>query len=295
MAKELCWICAGLFSLLSGCATDCTYTDAQLSVFNAANEQELLTIKASVCPEASATIVENDTYYILSVVSESALANNEDPWNAFEQGRQITFPLIGINEQSRHLIEVRHRSSLWNNLDDPYISYWTNTSEGATSSFTANASLTGHPLYLILSLLNADDKGGSKTWAIFNWNELNGAPMRDIRGWECFMNNRYSFMKGNRFKYDPNGPSDEGPLCRKDSALFGRFEEATEVYGTYIITQSEDELLIKTKSTVSFDQFYEATYEVIFYDWNQLHIVMTNDADQKAIAVLTPYQYDEDL
>lgn len=279
----------------SSCETECSYNQAQLKVNNATNGEELLSITAPVCPEGSATIVENESYYILSVLAESALADGEDPWASFEEGKQITFPMIGIHEESRHIIEVRHRSSLWNNLDQPYLSNWDNVSEGDVNSYKTEIQLTGHPLYLMLSLLNVDDKGGAKTWAIFNFETLDGAPLQDMTGWECFMDNRYSFMKGNRYKYDPNGPGNDGPLCLKDSLRFSRYQNITKDFGTYQVLQNRGGLQLRMKSNVSSDNFLESEYEVISYDWDELRLLLSNDNNEQAVAVLTPYQYDETL
>jgi len=285
----------GTLLLFSSCRTECEYTEAELIVNEAVSKTNILSIRGPLCDGGSSLVVEDSNYYILSVVHEGAMSQERDPFESFELGRQITSPLTGINTGSRHIIEVRDRATLWNNINNPYLSETKRTNEGDVAQFKGEISLTGHPLYAILSLLNIDDKGGSKTWKIFRMENADGSSLSDLSHWQCYLDNRYTFLKGSRFKYDPNDLGDEGLICDRERALFPNPSMADNAFGSYWVDHEGGELQVKCTIRTSLSDSYEMIFKVRSYDWEELQVILRNDVGEQAVAILTPYEYNDTL
>lgn len=284
-----------LMGMVCSCETDCSFDNAQLEVKEGASESTVLSINGPICPEDNSTTEQNSDYFVLAVVEESAASLGLDPYETFEEGKQVTSPLTGINESSRHIFEVRHKATLKNNLNHPYFTTVENTSEGQLLRFTGKVELTGHELQLMLPLLDIDDKGGSKTWQVAEVTTPEGNPVPNLDDWECFLDNKYSFMKGKRMRYDPNGEDDQGLLCPQELDYFSDPSSVTRVYGTYSVDDSGADLIINTRINMSINEVYEVAFKVISYDWNELKVEAENGLGQKAIAILTPYEYNDNI
>lgn len=290
------WIVVASFVLfLWSCKTECGHTEAELIVVEAESKNSILSIKGPVCEEGSSVVFEDSNYYILSVVHEGAMSREKDPFESFELGQQITSPLVGINSNSRHIIEVRDRATLWNNINDPYLPQTEVNNNGNVLQYNGEISLTGHPLYAILSLLNIDDRGGSKTWKIFRMENADGSSLSDLSHWQCYLDNRYTFLKGNRFKYDPNGLEDDGAICNRESALFPNPLQAANVFGTYTVEDDGAQLLVKCSVRTSLSEAHEIVFNIRSYDWEELQVILRNDVGEQAVAIFTPYEYNDTL
>lgn len=288
----------GMGILMGGvysCDTECSFDNAQLAVVEEASGTNVMTINGPICPENTAVVEQDENYFVLAVVEESAASFSLDPYEAFEEGKQITSPLTGINESSRHIFEVRDKSTLKNNINHPYFTSIDNTSEGKLLSYTGKVELNGHELMLMLPLMDIDDKGGAKTWQVSEVTTTDGNPVPNIDDWACFLDNKYSFLKGQRMRYDPNGDDDTGLLCAQELDYFTDPSSVSNVYGTYAVDDSGTDLMIKTHINMSINEVYEVSFKVVSYDWNELKVEAENGLGQKAIAILTPFEYIDNI
>ena len=283
-----------LICFFYNCDTDCTYQQATLIVEKTDGE-EIVKIEGAICPEDQTTKEENENYYVLPIVYESAVSNGVDPYTAFEIGKAYTSPLTGINENSRHIIEVRDRSSLEHNLNNPYTTTLNNNSQADQLIYTGQVELTGHELQLMLALLNIDDHGGSKTWRIEKATWPDGSEITELDDWECILDNEYSFMKGRRMRYDPNGTDDQGLICNKELDYFDNEDDVTHVYGTYAIEETGTDLFINIEISTSLTNTYTERIKVVSYDWQELKVEVENDNGQTAVATIIPKEYNDNI
>jgi hypothetical protein len=272
----------------------CPFDELNYTVKNSQNDEEVATITAQGCSTDNANVAISPEYVGRVYFNESVTILGIEPYHAFEMGSANTRNVELIENTTKHIIEVIHKSTLANNLNNPYpIStddFKLSGQEGSMSKTgSANIQLNGHPLQLILSLQNVDDEGGAKTWRFQSakYADTNEEIPLDDVDWECFFDNGYTYMKGNRFRYNPNGT-----LCNKEKDFFTDVNDPGSVYGQYSIEINENnnpEVVLEVIESP--DDTRKERIEILSWDtndWNTITIKVKNpENEEEVIAVMS--------
>lgn len=281
------------FLWFQGCTDDCHYDTIQLTAHIGGST--IYDLNGTICPSESTTETKSPGHVVIPILYESALYHGVDPYHAFEQGETQVDHLANISVQSEHLVDIRDRNTLANNLNNPTASSVSDQTNAPTIDIDLDFALDGHPLYLMLALQDVDDLGGAKRWEVQQATWPDGTEITELGQWACIMDNVYIFMKGTRFMYDPNKADNTGLLCDKELDYFTDPGSVDKVFGTYTVELDGNELYIRTRINTSTNTSYERDFRVISHSWSQLILEVENDEGQKAHAVLSPTNYPSEL
>ncbi len=240
---------------------------------------EIAHLSGQVCPTDKVETTPVSPEFIARIYfREIAELNHLDVYTAFEQGIPKVMPLEIVEQHTDHIIEIINKNDLSNNFNNPYpidISDFEleGPEDGSTKNGNATIELNGHPLQLILSLTDINDEGGAKKWKFnFATEALTGDTINlNDSQWVCFFDNDYTFLKGNRFKYDPNNTG-----CNEELDKFPN-KEPQVVFGKYSITTG-DKPAIKLEITSGTSSTIEESFIVEEWDpnnWDQIKVRAT--------------------
>lgn len=270
---------------------ECPFQKMRYMVNNASNSEEIATITAQGCSTDQADIAISPEYVGRIYFAESVNNLGEETYHAFEKGYENTRNVEIVEQSTNHIIEIIEKNTFINNLNNPYPievdDFKLSGEEGnIIKTGKADVELKGHPLQLILALQDVDDEGGAKTWKFHSAKdaETNVAiPLNDV-DWECFFDNSYTYMKGKRFKYDPNGT-----LCNNEKDYFPK-EDPFNVYGKYSINSSGKNPIVVLEIVDSGNSTRSENIEITEWsidDWNTLTVKVKNPKnDKEAVALM---------
>ncbi|MBI1183865.1 hypothetical protein GC194_06315 [bacterium] len=287
--KTLLGLCS-VAACMQSCGESCTYTEMEMN-FKVQGKGDFASIKGKLCPTQLESATAKPSFYVLPVIYESALNNGNDPYTCFERGQVQIANFTYTTKESPTIVEIRDVVTLQNNLNHPYISHITDNSENGLLSLDCELELSGHPLYLMLALQDVLDEGGGKVWRTTGAIWPDSSEITELDAWKCILDNSYTFLKGNRFAYDPNGDDNSGMICDKELDYFTDPASVTKVYGTYSVSVENDEVYLVLKIAKSPSETKEQKIKVLAYDWYKMSIEVQNDAGEVAIAQLAPVAF----
>jgi hypothetical protein len=272
---------------------ECPFNQLDYVIFikEAGQRNEVGRVTAQACTGENGTVTTNSEYVGRVYFKESANIEGQEVYSAFEEGNNTTRHVEAIEQSAEHILEFINVNDLSNNLNAPnptFVSPFDIITNNEESDLVGEAEveLTGHPLQLILALNDINDKGGAKTWKFFSAQDAdsNDIPLDDIE-WECFFDNTYTYMKGNRFKYNP-----KGTLCNKEKEFFDDVNNPSNVYGTYRIETIGENPVVVLEVIEGPDKTREERVEVLDWnpeDWSTITIKVSHpDDDREVIAVM---------
>lgn len=278
---------------MGACEVDCQYNQVELTVLE--NGVELAKVQGDACSDIEPVVTKSPGHIIIPILSISALGDSKDPYTAFEIGEELVTPANSILQEGPHIVEVRDIATLSNNINDPKVKNLVSENQGENYVAQGDVVLSGHELQLMLALENINDPGGAKLWTVGEARFPDGTLIDpNAPGeWSCFLDNRYTFMKGRRMKYDPNMEDNSGSLCDAELDYFTDPSSVTQVYGTYEILQTDDALIVRTSVSTSISEFYVVDFQILEYSWDVIKTEVANFEGEIIEVDLIPSDYPE--
>lgn len=250
-------------------------------------------IRAEACPESIDSNTAEGFWtqaYFRPMANEAGLTVEE----AFELGQEQIAPIeIVANDQhfDGSFIEVRNLETLASNIDRKNFDFSYEKVNGSLQ-IQANTELSAHPLLLYLSLAGPRDRGGAKNWKVdrITKDEAGVNSVDSISKWDCAIDNEYAFQKGNRVRYDANGPEDDGSLCQQELDYLDGQEAPEYIYGNYEVSLSENDgvsldIFVNDPNNAG-QTLLKLHFPVVSYDWFSMTLQVENDEGEIAYAQL---------
>ena len=316
------WVLIPVF-ILASCVEeeDCPYNGVQISISTAErprNEGTQFNFYWENCLNGAedGTLSRPDQikYFSQIYLEQSALAAGDpqmDVYRYFEQGTQLYENAQGATEQQRNLVEIRNKTTLYSNIGNPLPDLSDLSSVTAVPTLIPQEDgsfvqgtfrvlylfyftrLHSHPAYIYLALESVDDPGGSKRWSYESVTKLDGSPLKPEQAakWECTLDNELAFMKGNRLRYDPNGPNNDGPLCPDEEDYIADLGSIEKLYGQYQIIEENNKAYLRLYTNNSIDgnviQGFDRKYEIVSVNFTELKVIVpSEDGTEFALATL---------
>lgn len=281
-----------LIPIWMGCSDACEETTVVIEDQKSGGNASIASL-SNTAPDMCNDYVVNEgddfnDYYIGYYFQEGANADGKDVVEAFEEGTTNYLPTGNQPTlEDYNLFDVRRKSDGMNNFNAPSQYVVANPS---TNNYTASVELTGSPTYMHLALENFDDPGGAKTWIVHKVEKLDGSPV-DKNDWSCVFDNKYTFMKGNRCKYDPNKLDNSGEICERELDYFTDPSSVDEVFGTYSVIEEGGKTYVVISINQGISDSYEDRFELKSSSFGTVQVQMENDAGEQGIVSLLPSEF----
>lgn len=245
-----------------------------------------LVVSISIENGVSTVAHDNPKYFKRVILESAANGLGYDSYALFEQGENA-YENSQYNHEAQNIFELRELSTGKNNFDKLY-SYNYPMQSGQTLEY--DVTLTGNPLYLHIALENESDPGGAKLWEVDKLLDPDRNPLVDLGQWECFVDNKYVYMKGRRCFYYP------GDYCDRETDELGAPPYPDRIGASYSITEDQGgNVFLSINLPLEDGSTRSESFEILASSFSSIEAKVKGDNGEEAIAIFKPTGYPDEL